>query len=162
MGTKISLSAEQKAVLDIVKSGKNIFFTGAAGTGKSVVLREIIKWCKEKWPETRRQDDIPVAITASTGIAGVNIGGCTLHSWAGIGLGEFPAYILLKDIFGWHPEKRKKDKEWFARTGQKWDTSWDKKDWWPKPAIAHRWTSCKVLIIDESECLRPFNPFVAH
>ena len=29
-----------------------------------------------------------LAITASTGIASVNIGGSTLHSWAGIGYGE--------------------------------------------------------------------------
>ncbi|KAG2160131.1 uncharacterized protein EDB93DRAFT_1067536, partial [Suillus bovinus] len=29
-----------------------------------------------------------VAITAPTGIAGMNIGGSTIHSWAGIGLGK--------------------------------------------------------------------------
>ena len=29
-----------------------------------------------------------VAVTASTGIAGVHINGCTIHSWAGIGLGD--------------------------------------------------------------------------
>lgn len=31
-----------------------------------------------------------VAITAPTGIAGLNIGGQTIHSWAGIGLGKEP------------------------------------------------------------------------
>ncbi|KAH9919136.1 uncharacterized protein B0H18DRAFT_882181, partial [Fomitopsis serialis] len=29
-----------------------------------------------------------VGVTAATGIASINIGGCTLHSWAGIGLGK--------------------------------------------------------------------------
>lgn len=50
------------------------------GTGKSVLLREIIKSVRESGKR--------IAITASTGIASVNIGGCTLHSWAGIGLGQ--------------------------------------------------------------------------
>ncbi|KAF9519903.1 hypothetical protein BS47DRAFT_1005868 [Hydnum rufescens UP504] len=39
-----------------------------------------------------------VAVTASTGIAGVNIGGGTLHSFAGIGLGKEPAEVLAKKI----------------------------------------------------------------
>lgn len=53
------------------------------GTGKSVLLREIIRL---------RGDSLSgrVAITASTGIAALNIGGVTLHSWAGIKLGKEP------------------------------------------------------------------------
>lgn len=39
-----------------------------------------------------------VAVTASTGIAGLNIGGMTLHSFAGIGLGKMPVDKLLKQI----------------------------------------------------------------
>lgn len=39
-----SLSQEQLEVLQIVtKQRKNIFFTGSAGTGKSFLLRQIIK-----------------------------------------------------------------------------------------------------------------------
>lgn len=51
------------------------------GTGKSVLLRQIID--VKGGPRSRL-----VGITASTGIAAVNIGGMTLHSWAGIGLGQ--------------------------------------------------------------------------
>ncbi|OJT10895.1 ATP-dependent DNA helicase PIF1 [Trametes pubescens] len=51
--------------------------------GKSVLLREIIKSLKKRFAK------IPdaVAVTASTGIAACNIGGVTIHSFAGIGLG---------------------------------------------------------------------------
>jgi hypothetical protein len=58
-----------------------------AGTGKSVLLREIIKGLREKY---RARPDA-VAVTASTGIAACNVGGTTLHSFAGIGLGIEPA-----------------------------------------------------------------------
>ncbi|KAJ1306990.1 hypothetical protein OPQ81_007970 [Rhizoctonia solani] len=80
----ITLSYEQSQILDLVKKGSNIFFTGSAGTGKSVLLREIIKALRKKYGKT--QD--AVAITASTGIAACNIGGVTLHSFSGIGIGE--------------------------------------------------------------------------
>jgi ATP-dependent DNA helicase PIF1 len=36
------LSAEQKTVVKTVLSGVNVFFTGSAGTGKSLVLRRIV------------------------------------------------------------------------------------------------------------------------
>ena len=39
----IALSSEQTAVLNLVKSGRSVFFTGAAGTGKSFLLQQIIK-----------------------------------------------------------------------------------------------------------------------
>ena len=39
-----------------------------------------------------------IAVTAPTGIAACNIGGCTIHSFAGIGIGEAPAQNLLQKI----------------------------------------------------------------
>jgi ATP-dependent DNA helicase PIF1 len=88
----IKLSAEQQHVLDLVRSGQNVFFTGPAGTGKSVLLREIIKLLRDNLSDR-------VSITASTGIAGLNIGGSTVHSFAGIGLGKESAQVLAKRIF---------------------------------------------------------------
>jgi ATP-dependent DNA helicase PIF1 len=89
------LSDEQRAVLEaVVDRGKSIFFTGSAGTGKSVLMREIIKKLRDKY---RREPD-RIAVTASTGLAACNIEGVTLHSFAGIGLGKEPATELVKKV----------------------------------------------------------------
>ncbi|KAF7616188.1 hypothetical protein AFLA_009686 [Aspergillus flavus NRRL3357] len=89
------LSDEQKHVLNaVVEQGKSIFFTGSAGTGKSVLMREIIKKLRDKY---RREPD-RVAVTASTGLAACNIEGVTLHSFAGIGLGKEPVPELVKKV----------------------------------------------------------------
>lgn len=89
------LSDEQRAVLEaVVDQGKSIFFTGSAGTGKSVLMREIIKKLRDRY---RREPD-RVAVTASTGLAACNIEGVTLHSFAGIGLGKDAAPELVKKV----------------------------------------------------------------
>lgn len=88
----IILSAEQEYVLQLAKEGKSIFFTGSAGTGKSVLLRAIIKALKTKHGKSA------VAVTASTGLAACNIGGITVHSFAGFGLGKGKAPDLLKMV----------------------------------------------------------------
>jgi ATP-dependent DNA helicase PIF1 len=68
-----TLSAEQQRVLDMVlKDKKSLFFTGSAGTGKSVLLRAIIDEMETIYGPM-------LAVTASTGIAATNINGCTLH-----------------------------------------------------------------------------------
>ncbi|KAI5448920.1 hypothetical protein NCC49_005771 [Naganishia albida] len=79
------LSAEQQKVLDMVMAGESLFFTGSAGTGKSFLLKHIInKLRNDVVLHKGRLIKKKVAVTASTGIAGVAIGGVTLHSWAGI------------------------------------------------------------------------------
>ena len=78
----------------MVEKKKSVFFTGSAGTGKSVLLREIISSLRKKY--AREPDRI--AVTASTGLAACNVGGVTLHSFAGIGLGKEPVAELVKKI----------------------------------------------------------------
>jgi ATP-dependent DNA helicase PIF1 len=93
--TPISLSSEQKRVLElVVNQSKSVFFTGSAGTGKSVLMRAIIDNLKKKY--SREPDR--VAVTASTGLAACNIGGVTLHSFGGIGLGKEDVPQLVKKI----------------------------------------------------------------
>ncbi|WVN85357.1 uncharacterized protein L203_100502 [Cryptococcus depauperatus CBS 7841] len=92
---KVALSNEQQRVLSlVVDEGKSVFFTGSAGTGKSVLLREIITSLRRKY--ARNPD--AVAVTASTGIAACNIGGVTLHSFGGVGLANEEPEILLKKL----------------------------------------------------------------
>ena len=74
MDSEIILSAEQRAVVDAVSEGQNAFVTGPAGTGKSVTL-EAIKRANPR-----------MEITATTGIAALNVGGMTIHRFAGLGL----------------------------------------------------------------------------
>jgi len=70
----------QKQALKILKSKKNVFLTGPAGSGKTHLLREFVEYLKKKKKKH--------AVTASTGIAATHIDGTTLHSWAGIGIKE--------------------------------------------------------------------------
>lgn len=89
---KDQLSEEQQQVFDkIVNQRKNIFFTGCAGTGKSFLLKKIIEYYRNSFenPES-------LAVTASTGRAGVNIGGSTLHSFAGLGLAKGETKALIQ------------------------------------------------------------------
>lgn len=76
----------------VIQEKKSVFFTGSAGTGKSVLLRSLIAQLKEKYTPGQ------IAVTASTGIAAWNIGGCTLHSFAGIRLAQAPVDQLVQRI----------------------------------------------------------------
>lgn len=81
------MNTEQYNAFDAIKNGKNIFLTGPAGTGKSFVINELKKWAIN--------NNKKFAITALTGCAAVLIGGRTLHSTLGLGLGDKPIDILV-------------------------------------------------------------------
>lgn len=80
----------QEKALAILKSGKNIFLTGSAGTGKTYVLNQYVKYLKER--------KIPVSITASTGIAATHLEGTTIHAWSGIGIKSSLSNRNLQDL----------------------------------------------------------------
>lgn len=73
------LSEEQMKIVELVcKKRANVFFTGEAGTGKSLIIKTIMQ---------RFQDSgIMCCVTAPTGLAAVNIGGVTIYRWSGLGL----------------------------------------------------------------------------
>ena len=67
----------QDEALQILKTGANVFLTGEPGSGKSYAAARYVSYL--------RRENIPVSITASTGIAAAQIGGTTIHAWSGIG-----------------------------------------------------------------------------
>ena len=69
---------KQETALKLLKAGENVFLTGSAGAGKTYTLNQYINYLKAR--------KVPVAITASTGIAATHMNGMTIHTWAGIGI----------------------------------------------------------------------------
>lgn len=69
------LCEEQRKLVDLILSGRNVFYTGSAGCGKSTVLKAFVKELKEKGKT--------VNIIAPTGRAALDINGSTFWTYAG-------------------------------------------------------------------------------
>ena len=71
---------KQITALNILKSGKNVFITGSAGTGKTYLLDLYRRYLKER--------RVYPTIVAPTGIAASHLGGQTIHSYFALGIRE--------------------------------------------------------------------------
>ena len=103
---------------DLAEAGENTFLTGPAGTGKSHNVRDYLR----RHPDTH--------VTASTGVAALNVGGMTVHRWSGMLLGPPPG-----QDFG----------RFFAQLARD-----------PKPSVRgafNRVRRCQRLVIDEISML---------
>ena len=85
--TPAELGEDQRKVLALIMSGQNVFFTGSAGCGKSFLLRRVVTEMGNRYGPSS------VHVTASTGIAACNIGGTTIHNFAGVGFGDEPGQV---------------------------------------------------------------------
>lgn len=80
----------------VENTGKSIFLTGKAGTGKTTFLKAVKDF------STKR-----VVVVAPTGIAAINAGGVTIHSFFQLPLSPFVPNATLKSRFDFSKEKRK-------------------------------------------------------
>jgi superfamily II DNA/RNA helicase len=82
----IRLTPAQKAVVQLALRSHNIFLTGAAGSGKTATLKEILRRLKARYPPRRGAEDSKypsVQVVAPTGIAALPLDGKTTYSFAG-------------------------------------------------------------------------------
>lgn len=116
------IGVDQEQALEILKSGVNLFVTGSAGSGKTYLVKKFAK-------ESRMN----VALTATTGIAALNLGGETFHRFLGIGIETRPerAERIIKKILRF-------------KTSSK---PWEKAKW-------NVLSNLDVLVIDEASMLR--------
>ena len=89
----MELSVDQEKAFELFKRGKNIFISGPGGAGKSALINHIYNHVIENTHKT-------IQICALTGFAATQINNkaTTLHSWAGIGLGNGDVDSILKKI----------------------------------------------------------------
>lgn len=85
---------KQEIAFGVLKTGRNVFLTGSAGTGKTHLLNQYTQYLKDR--------NIKLAIVAPTGIAASHINGMTIHSFFGIGIREnvddyFLDWLLQKE-----------------------------------------------------------------
>ena len=81
-----SLSPSQLHAYNLIRSGKNVLITGPAGTGKSFLLKQLIR-------------DFPdLVVTSTTGISALAVHGRTIHSWSGCGRFDMERSTLLRTL----------------------------------------------------------------
>ena len=73
--TEPQLCGEQLELINIILNGRNVFYTGSAGCGKSTVLRFFVARLNDRGSRVR--------IIAPTGKAALEVGGATLYNYAG-------------------------------------------------------------------------------
>jgi ATP-dependent DNA helicase PIF1 len=88
----MELSLEQEQALRVFNEGRNMFLTGPGGTGKTALIKKMVELCKTNGKK--------IQVCALTGCAAVllNCQAKTVHSWAGIGLANGPADMIVRRV----------------------------------------------------------------
>jgi ATP-dependent DNA helicase PIF1 len=95
----MNFNKEQKFAYEKMTGGSSVFLTGVAGVGKSYVIQEFCRsfGCRQNTPRHSRKK-INIGLTSTTGTSALLIGGTTLHSFLGIGLGSASEDSLVSKI----------------------------------------------------------------
>lgn len=108
-------------ILDAINAGENTFITGAAGSGKTYLIKQFMA------------NNRKAILTATTGIAALNLGGETIHRFSGLGIACRP-FEAGKIIGRWNAVKN---------SSKKWDIDkWRVMD------------QVETIVIDEVSMLR--------
>ena len=92
----MNTNKELKAAWEFVeKTGRSVFLTGKAGTGKTTFLREVVESSSKR-----------VVVVAPTGIAAINAGGVTIHSFFQLPLHPYIPGVKMESKFAFSKEKR--------------------------------------------------------
>lgn len=88
----MSFSIEQRIAFDRFILGQNLFITGPGGTGKTFLIKEMVRYMREQ--------GIVYQVCAMTGCASVLLGQGTktLHSWSGMGLANGNGKAIYEKI----------------------------------------------------------------
>ena len=91
-----TLSIEQQCALQQFEDDDNLFITGEGGTGKTLLIRHLVRSAKIH--------DKKVQVCAMTGCAALLLecNARTIHSWSGIKLGRGELNEIIDDIFSNH------------------------------------------------------------
>ncbi len=88
---------ELRTAWDFVENtGRSIFLTGKAGTGKTTFLKTVIERSRKR----------PIVV-APTGVAAINAGGVTIHSFFQLPLSPYVPGAKVESKFDFSKEKRK-------------------------------------------------------
>ncbi len=92
----MEVNKELKTAWEFVeKTGKSVFLTGKAGTGKTTFLRDVVENSRKR-----------VVVVAPTGIAAINAGGATMHSFFQLPLHPWVPGMKFETKFAFSKEKR--------------------------------------------------------
>lgn len=86
----VKLTDKQMIAWNYLTTGKNVFLTGPGGTGKTSLVK---LFCKT-YSKSKR-----IGVTSTTGVSALLLGGSTVHSFTGIGLGKSKAEVMAANIF---------------------------------------------------------------
>lgn len=93
---KIQQDKYTSKALALIKEGTNLFITGKAGTGKTTLLREVVAES-----EKRKKN---VAILSPTGVAAMNAGGVTIHSFLKLPTSIYIPGMKIPGLYSLKPE----------------------------------------------------------